>query len=251
MSYGNNNNRGPKQEKLWASSAKKWLHFNNETDPQTGQGRKEQGQFEFDVTEEVSFSIKPESVDELLARIQAAAANPAGTGGVRISLYCRRQQSREGGREFDGIGILIYEQKPQQNFQRGGGGGFRGQSRGRTNYPPRQQQAPVQGGYGGYRQGGQPQGQGEYNNAPQDTGQPGPVNPGPQTQGYPQGGRGQPAPQPAYPSNPPQPQQGGYQQRPNANPAPARNAPQPMPGQAAGAGSTAPVGPPVPDDCPI
>jgi hypothetical protein len=101
-------------------------------------------------------SIKPQDVAELVGRIQDAAANQAGTGGVRISLYCRRQTSQQN-REFDGIGILIYEQKPMQQGY-GNRGGFQGQQRGRTNYPPRQQQAPVRAGYGGYRQGDQPQG---------------------------------------------------------------------------------------------
>jgi hypothetical protein len=80
MSYGNNNNQGPKQEKLWASSAKKWLHFNNETDPATGRARKEQGAFDFEVTEEVSFSIKPQDVAELVGRIQDAGSQPGWHG---------------------------------------------------------------------------------------------------------------------------------------------------------------------------
>jgi hypothetical protein len=241
MSYGNNNNQGPKQEKLWASSAKKWLHFNNETDPATGRARKEQGAFDFEVTEEVSFSIKPQDVAELVGRIQDAAANQAGTGGVRISLYCRRQTSQQN-REFDGIGILIYEQKPMQQGY-GNRGGFQGQQRGRTNYPPRQQQAPVRAGYGGYRQGDQPQGEYQQPPAPQDT--------PPQNNYAPQApARGQSAPGQAAPRN----------ASPSRGNGPGQTQPAPTPRQAAPVAST-PQGPvrndsnvqppQLPEDCPI
>lgn len=164
MSYGNNQNRGPANY-LRSSSLTKTLHFNNEIDDQTGKPRKERTEFSDEVTEEISITLTAQKAQDLINRIVAAQNDQSGTGGVRISMYCRKSQNQSTGEVFDGMGILIYAQKPPQNGQGGsfqGRGNFRGG--GRRSYPPRQAQ--------GY---GQPQQQRPQAPAPQQRQAPAPT----------------------------------------------------------------------------
>lgn len=145
------NNRGPANY-LRSSSLVKTYHMNQEIDPQTSKPRKEKAEYDPDITEEISITLTAEKSQDLINRIVAAQRDESGTGGIRISMYCRRSQNQTTGEVFDGMGILIYAQKPPQNgFQ--GGGRFQGQGRGNfngggnRNYPPRQPQGsgqPVQ-----------------------------------------------------------------------------------------------------------
>lgn len=144
MSYQNRNqnqqNRGPANY-LRSSSCTKTLHYNNETDPQTGKSRREKVALDFDLTEEFSITLTAPKAQDMIDRITAAMNDQQGTGGVRISMYARRSQNQQTGEEFDGMGILVTAQKPPQN---GGGGRFQGQGNfrgggGRRQYPPRGQ----------------------------------------------------------------------------------------------------------------
>jgi len=146
----NQGNRGPANY-LRSSSLVKTYHMNEEIDPQTNKPRKERAEYDPNITEEISITLTYEKAQDLINRIVAATQDQSGTGGVRISMYCRRSQNQQTGEVFDGMGILIYAQKPPQNgFQQGGR--FQGQGRGnfqgggRRSYPPRQAQG-----------GGQPQ----------------------------------------------------------------------------------------------
>lgn len=214
MSYGNNNQQRGPANYLRTSSLKKTLHFNDQVDPQTGKPVKQQQDYAQEVTEEISFTLTYEKAQDLINRIVAAQNDQTGTGGVRISMYCRKSQNQNTGEVFDGAGMLVYATKPPQNGGQGGSfrGGNRGNFRGggRRDYPPRQaqgfgqpqQQYPqVQGAPGRPPVAPPPQQQQYPRPAPQVMPQAGPVNPGPQTQGYPQAGPGPVAPNNAYPSD--------------------------------------------------
>lgn len=214
------NQRGPANY-LRTSSLVKTLHFNEEPDQQTGKPRKERQEFQFDVTEEVSFTLTFEKTQDLMNRLVAAQNDPQGTGGVRISMYCRRNNNQNSGEEFDGAGILVYAQKPPRNNY-GRQPGFQGGGGGRRSYPPRQQNQGAQGGTqqrGGYSQQQRPHGG--------------------------QNGAGQNAQRTASPSRPPQ------QQAPQGNQYTQQQYPQQPPQQAP---QQQQQGPPMPgpeDDAPI
>jgi hypothetical protein len=143
MSYGNNN-RGngngkdgggnahrEKADYLRASSVTKTIHSNTED-------KKERVEYSFDETEEVSLTLTHEKANDLISRLQAAMEDESGTGGVRISMYGKRSKNKTTGEVFDGLGLLIYAQKPPQEG-RGRGSFNSNKGGGRRSYPPQQQ----------------------------------------------------------------------------------------------------------------
>lgn len=128
MGYQNNRggNRGGQQREkanyLRASSVTKTYHAND------GSNNKEKAGFEFHETEEISFTLTPDKAQDMVNRIHAAMDDQTGTGGIRISMYGRKSENKRTGEVFDGLGMLIYAQKPPQDnnngrgsFQQGGG----------------------------------------------------------------------------------------------------------------------------------
>lgn len=147
-------NQGQGPSYVRSSSLKKTLHYETQQDPQTGKPIKQPQELDQDVTEELSITLTAPKANDLINQIDAAMKDQEGTGGVRITLYCKRILNPNTNELFDGANILI---KPQRPGNRGGGfqrrGSFRGG--GRRQYPPRQSppgpspraSAPQVGGY--------------------------------------------------------------------------------------------------------
>lgn len=132
---GNNRSQGYDDNKyLNPSSTKKVIHYNGDTDPTTGKDKTLRVSFSENETEEISFSLTPEKVQDFINRLQAASDAEGGTGGAYLSFYCKRSRNKRTGEEFDGINILVNKQNPpDERYQRGS---FRGNAGGgRRTYP--------------------------------------------------------------------------------------------------------------------
>ncbi len=191
MSYNNNQQKEPANY-LRASSVTKTIHANDNS------GKKDKVQFSFEETEEVSYTLTAEKARDLINRLESAMADESGTGGVRVSMYGRKSENKHTGEVFDGLGILVYAQKPPQNGYERKGGSFnnnRGGNNGRRSYPsaPPQQRAA-------------PQGNAPARGGTQQSGQ---ANRGQQTQGSQQAGPTQNAQKNASPSK------SGYDEQPD------------------------------------
>lgn len=122
-----------KADYLRASSVIRVIHDNNQ------QGKKERVDYKFNETEATSFTLTYDKAQDLINRLQSAMNDESGTGGVRISMYGKKSKNNHTGEIFNGLGILIYAQKPNlnENGFKGGRGNFNNsRGGGRRDYPP-------------------------------------------------------------------------------------------------------------------
>lgn len=111
MSYPQQQQR-PSENYVRSSGFTKALHYADQIDPQTQKPVRQQVELEPNITEEFSISLTPQKAQDLLNRIAAATQDQAGTGGIRMTFYCRKATNKQTGEIFDGASFLVYASRP-------------------------------------------------------------------------------------------------------------------------------------------